>query len=265
MDDEMSEWLFGPDSMMWKVNRESVLLLGGRAALLMQLAHPLVAAGVSEHSDFQSDALSRLRRTLDVMLSITFGDLATADKMMHRVDAVHSRVKGTAPDGRAYSAQDPHLSKWVFTTLVYTSVGVYEAAIAKLSDEESQQLYDESLVIARMFGIPDALMPSTRRELMGWMHEMIDSDEIEVTPLARDLATEILRPIKLVPRRVAETSAIVTRTLLPEKIRDGYGLKRGLPDSLILTLGRGATRVTLPLVPRRVRLLPAARTAFKAV
>ena len=75
----MTDWLFGPGSMMWTVNRESVLLLGGRAALLMQLAHPLVAAGVADHSDFRSDSLRRLRRTLDSMLSIIFGDVETAE------------------------------------------------------------------------------------------------------------------------------------------------------------------------------------------
>ena len=260
----MSEWLFGPGSMMWKVNRESVLLLGGRAALLMQLAHPLVAAGVHDHSDFRSDSLGRLRRTLDVMLSLIFGDVATAEKMMERVNTVHSHVRGTAADGREYSAHDPQLAKWVFTTLVYTSTGVYEACFAKLSDEESQQLYDESLVIARLFGIPDENMPPTRRELMAWMHQMIDSDEIEVTPLARELASEVLRPIRIVPTRVAEAAAIVTRSLLPEKIRVGYGLKAGVPDSVVLAVGRRAARMTLPLVPKRLRLLPAARAAFRA-
>lgn len=260
----MTEWLFGPGSMMWKVNRESVLLLGGRAALLMQLAHPLVAAGVHDHSDFQSDPLGRLRRTLDVMLSITFGDVETATKMMERVNAVHSQVKGMAPDGRAYSAHDPHLAKWVFTTLVYTSAAVYEACFANLSDEESQQLYDESLVIARMFGISDEIMPRTRQELIAWMHRTIESDEIEVTPTARDLAGEVLRPIRIVPKRVAEASAVVTRGLLPPKIRDGYGLKAGTPESVVLAVGRGAARVALPLVPRRLRLLPAARAALKS-
>ncbi len=261
----MSEWLFGPGSMMWKVNRESVLLLGGRAALLMQLAHPLVAAGVGDHSDFRSDALGRLRRTLDVMLSITFGDVRTADDMMRRVNAVHSRVRGTAPDGRAYSAHDSQLAKWVFTTLVYTSVDVYEAAVGKLSESESQQLYDESLVVARLFGIPDEIMPATRRDLIAWMYETIDSDEIEVTPLARELAADVLRPIRVVPSRVAEASAIVTRALLPDKIRQGYGLKKGMPDALVLALGRGAARAMLPFVPTKLRLLPAARSALRAV
>ncbi|MBW3595227.1 MAG: DUF2236 domain-containing protein, partial [Actinobacteria bacterium] len=127
-----------------------------------------------------------------------------------------------------------------------------------------RQHYDEALVIARMFGIPDDLMPPTRRELIAWMHEMIESDEIAVTPLARDLAAAVLRPVRFVPLRVAEESAIVTRALLPAKLRDGYGLKSGLPDSLLLALGRRAARLTLPLMPSRLRMLPAARTALRA-
>lgn len=260
----MSDWLFGPGSMAWKVNRESILLLGGRAALLMQLAHPLVAAGVNDHSDFRVDPLARLRRTLDVMLSITFGDVETADKMMRRVGAVHSKVTGTAPDGRRYSAYDPELSKWVFTTLVYTSVAVYEACVARLTPEESRQHYEEALVIARMFGIPDEIMPGSRDELIAWMHRMIDSDAIEVTPEARELGSAILRPVRFVPRRVAERSAIVTRALLPPPIREGYGLSAGLPDSMLLAVARRAARVALPLVPSSLRVLPAARAAVKA-
>jgi len=260
----MTQWLFGPDSMMWKVNRESVLLLGGRAALLMQLAHPLVAAGVNQHSDFRTDPLRRLRRTLDVMLSITFGDVTTAEKMMQRVDAVHSKVQGVAADGRPYSARDPELSKWVFTTLVYTSGAVYEACVASLTEDEAHRHYEESLLIARMFGIPDELMPATRPELIAWMHRMIDDGEVAVTPLARDLAAGILRPIRLVPRGLAEGSAIVTRALLPPALREGYGLKAGLPDSVALAIGRRAARVALPFVPSSLRMLPAARAALRA-
>ena len=259
----MSEWLFGPDSMMWKVNRESILLLGGRAALLMQLAHPSVAAGVDQHSDFRSDSLRRLRRTLDVMLSIIFGTDEVAGKMMRRVDAVHSNVQGVAGDGRSYSARDPELAKWVFTTLVYTSVTLYEATVAELTEEESQQLYEESLVIARMFGVTETLLPATREELMAWMHDMIDGGVVHVTPLARDLASTILRPIRLVPNGLAERSAVVTRALLPSKLRAGYGLKSGLPDRLFLGVARRVTRFGLPLTPSQVRVLPAARVAVR--
>ena len=259
----MTDWLFGPSSMTWKVNRESILLLGGRAALLMQLAHPLVAAGVADHSDFRVDPVARLRRTLDVMLSITFGDVETAAKMMRRVEAVHSKVKGHTTDGHAYSAHDPELAKWVFTTLVYTSVGVYEACVAKLSAEESARHYEESLVIARMFGVPDEMMPGSRDELMAWMHRMIEDGTVQVTPTARELAAAILRPVRAVPRRLAERSAVVTRSLLPVRIREGYGLSTGLPDSLFLAVASRAARVALPLVPSSVRMLPAARAAVR--
>ena len=259
----MTRWLYGPDSMMWKVNRESILLLGGRAALLMQLAHPLVAAGVDQHSDFRKDSLRRLRRTLDVMLSIIFGMEETAAEMVRRVDAVHSHVQGEAADGRYYSARDPELAKWVFTTLVYTSVTLYEASVARLTPEESQQLYEESLVIARMFGVTDELLPGTREELMAWMNEMVDSEVVHVTPLAQELAATIIRPVRIVPSALAERSAIVTRALLPTKLRAGYGLKTGLPDKVFLGVARQLSRRGLPLTPSRVRNLPAARLAMK--
>jgi uncharacterized protein (DUF2236 family) len=259
----VSDWLFGPGSTIWKVNRESVLLLGGRAALLMQLAHPLVAAGVADHSDFQSDAFGRLRRTLDVMLTIIFGTKQEAAQMMRRVNAVHDRVQGTAEDGRTYSAQDPHLALWVYATLVYTSGAVYEACVRELNDVERDALYEEGKVIARMFGIPDGIIPPTREDLTEWMTEMIASGEVVVTPLARELAAEIIRPIRMVPRRLAENSALVTTALLPKPIREGYGLKLGAPTSTVLAVGTRAARRLLPLVPGPLRVLPQARAAIR--
>ncbi|MGH2807640.1 MAG: oxygenase MpaB family protein [Actinomycetota bacterium] len=260
----MSDWLFGPGSMIWKVNRESVLLLGGRAALLMQLAHPLVAAGVAEHSDFQSDPFGRLRRTLDVMLTIIFGTKQEAAEMMRHVNAVHAEVRGTAEDGRAYSAHDPHLALWVFATLVYTSTAVYEACVRELVDDERTQLYDESKVVARMFGIPNSLIPATSDALAAWMDEIIASGEVVVTPLARELAAEIIRPIRLVPRRLAESTALIEIALLPKEIRDGYGLKAGLPTKAAVQVGRRAARTLLPLMPQPLRVLPQARAALRS-
>jgi uncharacterized protein (DUF2236 family) len=250
--------------MMWKVNRESVLLLGGRGALLMQLAHPLVAAGVSDHSDFQTDPFKRLRRTLDVMLSITFGDLDTATEMMRRVEAVHSHVKGTADDGAPYSAADPELAKWVYATLVYSSVSVYQACVAPLTEAEAAVHYEESKVIARMFGVDVDRLPATRAELFRWMSEMIDTGEVRVTPLAKSLAEPILRPIRIVPRRVATGMALVTAALLPPALRSGYGLRSGLPESLLLGIGRRTARAVIPRLPQSMRVLPAAQSALQA-
>ena len=258
-EDGVSEYLFGPDSMMWKVNRESVLLLGGRAALLLQIAHPLVAAGVANHSGYRDDPLGRLRRTLDTMTTIIFGDRAQVERAYARVAAVHARVRGEAEDGRSYSAHDPRLVKWVYATLMYTSVEVYEACVAKLGDDERHQLYLESLQFARMFGVPESDLSPSYEALRAWMREMVRSGEVEVTPLARELADPILRPWSFIPRRVAEASALVTPALLPRAIRDGYGLRLGWHRSALLALGRGTSRRVLPLLPRPLRSLPLAR------
>src|SRR5438309_10114812 len=101
--------LFPTDSVARRVDRELFLLAGGAAALLMQVAHPLVAAGVDQHSDFRRSPIPRLMRTVDTTLAIVFGDRATAERAFRRIDRVHAPVRGSASDGRAYRARDPRL------------------------------------------------------------------------------------------------------------------------------------------------------------
>ena len=255
------DWLYGPESMSWRINSEAVMLLGGPAALLMQLAHPLVVAGVAEHSDFKVDPFGRLRRTLDVMLTILFSDRATAACAVEAVNRVHSNVRGSDGLGRPYSARDPNLMLWVFSTLVYSSVRVYEACVAELQPDEIDRYYRESVELAGMFGIPADIQPESYAGLKAWMKDRVDSGEVHVTELARELAGPILNPLPFVPRRLARLSFFVTAGLLPRPIREGYGLDLGRPGSAALALGRRMSRVVLPLVPAPVKRFPAARAA----
>ena len=257
----MSEWLFGPDSMMWRINRESVLLLGGRTALLMQLAHPAVAAGVAQHSNFKGDPFGRLKRTVDTMLSVVFGTRADAERVVGGVNALHERVRGSTEDGSPYRASDPRLLLWVYSTLVYSSVKTYEMFVQRLSAAELDRYYDETKVIATMFGIPGGVLPSTLDGLWASIDERVASGEVVVGPLARDLAGPILSPFPFVPRRVAAATALVTAALLPPAIRSGYGLKLGVGRGLALASGRRATKTLLPRIPGLLRTFPAARSA----
>lgn len=255
-------WLFGPDSMMWTINRESVLLIGGPGSLLMQLAHPSVAAGVGAHSDFRADPLARLRRTLDTMLAIVFGTEEEAKASLERVNSMHELIKGITPDGDPYAAGDPRLLSWVYATLVDSSIKVYSACVRPLSDDEIARYYDEGLVLAPLFGIPDGAFPTSYEDMRSWMRGRIDSGEIRVTELARELAGPILRPVPLIPRRVAEAASFVTTWLLPPPIRAGYGLKLGRGRTALLALGRRASRSLIPLVPPQMRMFPVARRAL---
>jgi uncharacterized protein (DUF2236 family) len=253
--------LFGPGSMMWRINRESILLLGGRAALLMQLAHPLVAAGVAHYSGFRSEPVGRLRRTLDVMLTIVFGDEGAAVEAARKVNSVHDRIAGVASDGTPYRAKDPELLLWVNFTLVDSSLRVYEACVAPLSEGERDGYYEETKVVARLFEIPEEIIPPTLADLRAWADEKIESQEVTVTPTGRALAEPILRPIRLVPWRVAAASAFITAALLPPPIREGYGLRVSRPAAAALAAGGRTSRRVLPLVPPALRTFPAARPA----
>ncbi len=131
--------LFGPESVTWRVNREAVLLLGGGRALLLQVAHPLVAAGVAAHSEFRAHPLRRLWRTLDLMLTLAFADGATALGAVRTIEGVHARVHGVLeapsgpfPRGTHYDANDPALLLWVYATLVDTALVVYERFVEPL-------------------------------------------------------------------------------------------------------------------------------------
>jgi len=113
----------GPDSITWKVNREMIVVAGWGRAILLQLAHPAVAAGVHHHSSFRGSLLSsfrRLRATVGAMLSLTFGDAEQMITTAARVNAIHDRVRGTigACPGKAYTAHDPDLQRWVHATLL---------------------------------------------------------------------------------------------------------------------------------------------------
>jgi len=253
--------LFGPDSMMWRISRESVMLFGGRAAVLMQLAHPLVAAGVAAHSDYRSDPYKRLRRTLDTMYTIVFESAEDARDAVARVNDVHDHVKGVAGDGRKYSALDPHLQLWVHTTLVYSSIKVYERFIEPLTPDELERYYQESKVIGSLFGIPGELHPETYEELVSWMWHLMDTGEVQVTDLARELADPIVRPLSLVPRGLSRGTSLITPGLLPRPIREGYGFTVGASRAAVMAIGGRAARLVLPRLPQSVRTHPAARNA----
>src|SRR5437763_12171860 len=102
------ESLYSPSSVTWRVNQEPALLLGGGRALLMQVAHPGVAAGVAEHSDFRRRPVRRMLRTLELTLSLTFGGRDQALAAARQINGVHRRVRGAG-----YSASDPRLLLWV--------------------------------------------------------------------------------------------------------------------------------------------------------
>ena len=264
-----ADGLFARDGIFRRVNREAVLLLGGQRALLLQLAHPLVAAGVAEHSDFLAHPLRRLWRTVDTMLRIVHGDRATAEAAACALDVVHARVHGTLregtaafPAGTAYRAQDPALLLWVHATLVDSALVAYECFVKPLATDEREGFHTESRVVARLLGVPEDLLPQSYAAFARYVDETIAGGVLEPTPTARRLADAVLHPpLAFLPRFLGDVGAVVTLGLLPPAIRERFGLPWDSMRERGFAVARGVVRTVLPMLPDVLRAMPQARRA----
>jgi uncharacterized protein (DUF2236 family) len=226
-DVEMPSRLFSPQSIFWRVNREGLTALAGPRALLLELAHPLVAEGVARHSDFQRNPLGRLYRTMRAMTDITFGSTDDARRAAQHIQRCHQPVHGflqsethSLPFGARYAANDPLLKLWVLATLVDSSLLVYDQFVAPLSLDEKQAYYEDSRRLGQLLDIPSQMMPATYADFLAYMDAMLKSELIKVSDTARTIMRALFAPplFGFIARRMS----FVSIGLLPPHIREAY-------------------------------------------
>jgi uncharacterized protein (DUF2236 family) len=247
------------DSVARRMNREAFLLFGGTAALLLQVAHPRVAAGVSEHSDFRSDPFGRLLRTLNTTLGIVFGSTPAARAALRRIDRRHIPVRGTTPTGASYDARDPGLLLWVQVTLVVTSLRLYELVRGRLTDADRESYWAEARFFAGELGATrgGSSMPASYADLMGYERYMLANEAVpDANAVA--VARALLRPYRLPAAAYWPVDAF-TAGLLPPSIRLAFGLPWRTRERLWFRFVISALRFFLPIVPARIRVVPQAR------
>jgi uncharacterized protein (DUF2236 family) len=245
---------------MWRINREAVLLGAGPAALLLQIAHPSVARGVAEHSDFETDPFRRLHGTIHTTMALVFGDGRAAERAVRRLNGIHSRVRG-----EGYRALDPELLLWVQVTLIVTSVRAYELWVGPLSLPEKEQFWREARSVGVRLGIPLSLSPADWSTLMGYWQRMLAEDgPLQVTDAARRQAPMIVRPpLPLAPAALVDLLALPAMALVPTRLREGFGINlTPLHERAARLLGL-AVRAWVSVVPARWRSLPQANAAWR--
>ena len=287
--------LYGPGSEAWRLNREAALLLGaGPRALLLQIAHPLVAEGVDQHSDFRADPWSRLAGTLRSYLTIVYGTTEAARGEIRRLNGLHRSVAGPVRDpfaaasfGESYEARDPQLSLWVHSTLVDSTLATVDAWLEPLSHERRARFYAETLPIGRLFGVPEAVLPPDIDAFDAYLAAMLGPrGPIHPTPVARELADVILHPplgpalttgrqgrrlglasrpighaLDALPRGAATWTLIPAIGLLPPTLRAEYGLAWGPAERAIDAWLVTAWRLGRPVFPASMRWFPKALAA----
>ena len=258
--------LFGPGSLAWRIDREVVVLAGGSCALLMQAAHPVVAAGVFEHSTYATDPFGRLRRTLGTSFDVVFGSRSRAEAAIRRVNGIHRAVRGQRPDeATPYTALDPEALLWVHATLIDTALRVYGRFVSPLSPADEQAYHAEAAPVALQLGVPAAVLPPTIVELRAWMADMMDGGRVRVTPAARQIARTVLYPASWLPPVAWEAAHLVSIATLPDALRGQYGIGWSPARQSAVTAIATITRRALPFVPPPLRFVPQARTAERRV
>jgi uncharacterized protein (DUF2236 family) len=264
--------LYGPGSEAWRLDREAFLLLGaGPRALLLQLAHPLVAEGVDQHSNFRQDPWGRLHGTLDSYLRIVYGSAPAATAEIRRLNRLHASVAGPVRDASAravtgaelYRARDPELSLWVHATLIDSTMTAYDAWYEPLSRERRGTFYRETLPVGRAFGIPDGLLPPDIDAFDAYWRAMLAPDgPVHVTPTARSLIPTILHPpVGPIPPSLYDWLMWPAVALLPPRLRDEYGIPWGPGHAAVAAWLRGAFRLWGHRLPLAWRSMPQARAA----
>ena len=247
----MTDGFFPDDAVIRKIDGEGVLLLGGGRALLMQLAHPSVAAGVADHSDFARDPYSRLRRTLEASYTIVFGSDEDARRTAAAIRAFHDRVTGPG-----YQANDPDLLLWVHATLVDTALRVYSRFVGPLRRHEVEQYYAESMRQAELMGVPLDAQPPDFATFRTYVRTTVAT--LEVSDTARALADAILRPpVPWFGEPAFALARQITVGLLPLPLRLQYRLRWDAPRKAALVAAAAASRQVLPRVTSGLRRAPA--------
>ncbi|MBD1553749.1 oxygenase MpaB family protein [Pseudomonas typographi] len=149
--------LFGPASVCWQVHGDfTSMLIGGIAALMLQMLHPLALAGVWDHSNFRQDMLGRLRRTGQFISGTTFGATHDAEWLIEKVRTIHLQISGTALDGRPYAASDPNLLTWVHVAEMSQFLAAHlRYRNPRLPPEEQDRYYREVALVAQRLGARD--------------------------------------------------------------------------------------------------------------
>jgi uncharacterized protein (DUF2236 family) len=253
-DQSRADPAFPPGAVIRWVNEEPAIMFGAGRALLLQLAHPAVAAGVNEHSDFQHDPFKRLQGTLEAVYTMVFGPEALAEGVGRRIRWIHTFVTGPT-----YQANDPANLLWVHATLLDSALSCYERLVGPLSPAHRDTYYEEMTRVAARFGCPRDAQPVDYAAFRAYWDEQVRT--IQVTDVGRRLARDIVHPklpfklhVPLAP--VLAGQRLVAVGTLPPLLREQFGFTWTGRDQRRLDRVHRAVRTANRLVPRRVRVAP---------
>jgi len=251
----------GPQTITWQRAGDVRVLIAAGYALLLQVSHPTVGAGVSEHSQFRRDPWGRLLRTLDYTCTMVYGGPQAAGEMGRRIRSFHRRINGVRPDGQRYHALEPAAYAWVHATLAQAIVLAHERFVRPFTAAQREQFWSEWRALGPLLGIRERDLPRDWTAFSAYVEEMVERqlqrtaavDEV-LEALARPAApalSEALRPlwVALARPQLGHLLRVSTVGLLPPVLRGRFGVPWTRAGELELSVLARALRAATPLLP----------------
>lgn len=258
---EPAEGIFGADSVTWRISRESALFLGAGRAALLQLAHPWVAAALEQHSTVMQKPIARFHNTFRVVFTMIFGTAEQAFRAARSLYQLHMKITGDLPDavagyakGSRYEALQVPALRWVYATLIDSAVNAFDSVMPPLSREERSAYYEESKVLAGLFGLAPEALPEDWSGFESYVAEMIASQALGVSELSRAMGRSIMSGAGswiAVPRWYRALSA----AWMPARFREEFGMAYGSAEREAAESARQWLPRIYPTLPERVRLV----------
>lgn len=253
-----------PGGATWRIAADARLMAGAGYALMLQVSHPVVGAGVAEHSNFRADPWGRLLRTLDFTTALVYGGPELAWSTCRRVRQMHQRIKGELPDGTRYHALEPEAYAWVHATLADSIVRSHERFVGPIPRDEQRAFWTEWRRAGRLLGVRDRDLPESWSDFPAYLERMID-ERLERTRSVTDVLESLAEPpppdVPGLPESVwsvlrvpaARGARLGTVGLMPPALRDKLGLPWSRSRQLELRAVGAASRRSAPALPAQVK------------
>ncbi len=256
-----AEGFFGPASQCWRCGRESVMLLGGGRAALMQLAHPAVAHAIRDHSVVHTDMVGRFMRTMTSAYGVIFDSVDDVMEISHRVYEIHKKISGRLDDvpgqpAGHYHALDPEAVFWVGATLLDTTVLIYDTMIRPLETKEKDRWVREFGPFWAAFGLPIETCPTTWRDLQSYILRRTESLAPLIGESARKQAAQLFGPHPPWTQPAFDQMRLITAYLLPDSLRNAFGMQLDPRRRLVARTWLFLAEQIRPALPEAVRFVP---------
>lgn len=262
--DEIPALVAKPGSALWRYGGDVRLIGTGAYAILLQVGHPTVGAGVSEHSDFRADPWGRLLRTLDYTYAMTYGGPVLAAEMGRRIREMHKQIKGVKPDGERYHALEPEAYAWVHATLAHSIVRGHELLGRSMDRAQTERFYAEWRLQGELIGVRERDLPETWAEFGDYFEHMV-LERLERTAAVAEVLQSLEAPTRpdlpFLPEavwRVARIPAarqigLITGGLLSPSLRNRFDVRWTRAQERRLQILATASRAATPLLPGTMR------------